>query len=319
MALESASSLSIAGSSIMEISQAGLPSLLSQIEAELYEGEVYCQVVAQLPAMLGEAAVQVQMMVKAVAKEAIHLAYEHLAGQVRSDRAENKANVDISDSLSAANPHFELNTTQSPILDSTQMTTQSTRSQLAARGSDRTWEEHLRDLGQQLQQARTDRSLSIEELHEFTQVPLHIIVALESGRADRLPEDVYVRGFIRRIGNELGLDGVVLAASLPAPDPVKSVVPSWYRPEKPSGFSLNLIHLYLGYGALMAGALGAVQWIANQTMAKPSLPPAQTIPPPPSDSKHKLSAHPLPIPGLKFSLGGIVPGLDIAPPEFFDF
>lgn len=56
--------------------------------------------------------------------------------------------------------------------------------------------------------------------------------AIENGNWELLPEDVFVRGFIRLMGNALGFNGTALAASLPAPEPTKSVLPSWGEYEK---------------------------------------------------------------------------------------
>ncbi len=309
MALKTASSSGIVGTSTLETSQAGLPSVVSYIEAELYSSDVYCQVVAVLQAMLGEAAAQAQILIKAVASEAIELASKHFAQQSESaasaDAVQKSAAPAVCDppasvAREAANPQ--------PV-EPSRKSKKPAQAELAASWAQQR-ETRLRELGAQLRQARLAQSVSLEELRDFTQVPLHAIQALENGRTASLPEDVYVRGFIRRIGNALGLEGDRLAASLPAPDPAKSVVPSWYRPETPAGLSLSPVHLYVGYAALMAGAVGGVHWLSAQSSPKPELSPVQTIPSPTSDVKSKVSAAP--------KTGAIAP-LEIAPPEEVHF
>lgn len=140
------------------------------------------------------------------------------------------------------------------------------KAELAAQKAAQEREELLRQVGRELRQAREERSLSVSQLYRQTLVPAHQIEALEAGRIHELPEDVYVRGFIRRIANALGLNGIAIADSVPEPDPVKSVVPSWYHATGTplGGFQLTSVHLYLGYTALIAGAVGGLSWMSRQ-------------------------------------------------------
>jgi len=121
----------------------------------------------------------------------------------------------------------------------------------------------LQELGQVIRQARQDKSWSPYHLHIKTQIPLHQLEALETGHIERLPEDVYLRGFIRQVGNALGLDGNQMAASLPAIDTATAVVPSWQQSNRQSGLRLNSTHVYLGYAALMAGSIA---WVSHQAV-----------------------------------------------------
>lgn len=117
----------------------------------------------------------------------------------------------------------------------------------------------LRQIGMELGQTRQGKGVSLERLHTQTWIPIHLIRALEVGDIDRLPEDIYIRGFIRRIADALGLDGMAMASSLTVLDQPKPVVASWQQrsPEPPT---LRPVHLYLSYAALMAGALGGLAW-----------------------------------------------------------
>lgn len=149
-------------------------------------------------------------------------------------------------------------------------------------------------------------------------MPLHHIEALEAGHVN-LPEDVYVRGFIRRMGCALGLDGVAIAASIPEPDPVKSVVPSWYISDAVPGFQLKSVHLYLGYTALIAGAIGGLGLMSKQATPGVSVEPEPTSPPKASTSPKTERKNTTSKPGIKSSKTGIKAGADIAPPEALSF
>ncbi|MGK7920473.1 MAG: helix-turn-helix domain-containing protein [Trichodesmium sp.] len=174
---------------------------------------------------------------------------------------------------------------------------------------------YLQELSEKLQQARQIRCLSLKQIHKQTFVPLHYLEAIEKGKTEELPEDVYLRGFIFRIGNALGFDGLALAAALPTSDPLEGLMPSWSDSNKNFGFYLHPVHLYLGYTALMASAIGGLSWMSQQ----PS-PGANLIPDTPESSNvathsEQKNLETKQTPGLKSSIGTKVVGSDIAPPE----
>lgn len=135
-----------------------------------------------------------------------------------------------------------------------------------------------------MREARQAKALSIEQVHSQTWVPIHQLKALEAGQVEQLPEDIFVRGFIRRAADALGLDGCELADSLPGLEAARSVVPSWARSRiAPSSAQacLQPAHLYVGYAALMAGAVGSLAWMTQHPVSPgvlqqlaPSDPPA---------------------------------------------
>lgn len=176
--------------------------------------------------------------------------------------------------------------------------------------------DYLRQIAQQFQQARHTLGLSQCELHRSTMVPLSHLEALEMAQEDQLPEDVYLRGFICRLGNALGLDGTALAAALPAPDPLQSITPSWSTPEPDTEFYLNPVHLYLGYAALLAGSIGGIALLSQQGV--PENIPAPNVPDIPANTSSYLdrSIEPELTPGLQQSRDqGIIVGVDIVRPE----
>lgn len=188
----------------------------------------------------------------------------------------------------------------------------------------------LQQIGQELRKARIMRCLSLKQVHSQTLVPLQHLDAIEKGNIEQLPEDIYIRGFIHRLGDALGLDGASMAAALPALDPLQGVIPSWSRADLNSGgVYLHPVHLYLGYTALMAGAVGGLTWLTQQPMPGANLMPElpgsssqETIAGSNSEAffassgkKRTRYAEALATPGLKFTEAGVVVGSDIAPPE----
>lgn len=331
----------------IEMSQEGLRSILSQIESELLDSEVYRRTMAGLQTMLGEASGTAQILVKAVGREAVRLTFQEFARQYKvipvtsegtNSATDQEEEVDLPqmvednpvqaesevDETSVEEAAHSVETTQSPslvtrLIGDTKRSKKLTKAELEAQKAEQERQELLRQVGQELRQARESRSLSILQLHNQTLVPLHHIEALESGHLEHLPEDVYIRGFIRRIAQALGLNGVAIAASLPAPDPVKSVVPSWYHSTTVPGFHLSSIHLYLGYTALIAGAVGGLSLMSKQST------PGASVEPEPSGSSQAVSpktahAEPTNKPGIKSSSQtGVKAGADIAPPEAMPF
>lgn len=133
--------------------------------------------------------------------------------------------------------------------------------------------ERCRQIGQIIRQAREKRSLSQQWLFSQTRVPLHQIQALEAGRVDELPEDVYLRSFIRQLGNALGLNGNELAASLPIQ--VSSVVPTWYHHSPSFHLEFSSAHFYFGYATLLLGAVGGLSLLSDWVIPEASAVPQQ--------------------------------------------
>lgn len=127
-----------------------------------------------------------------------------------------------------------------------------------------------------LKQTRQQKGISLTQIHQSTHVTIHQLQLMEDGQLDQLPEDIYLRGFIRRIGNVLGLNGMALASSIPSLEEVEAhtVKPAWQikTAEAPRGF--QSAHLYVAYAALMAGSAGGLNMMLNA-----SQPTATELPP----------------------------------------
>lgn len=153
-------------------------------------------------------------------------------------------------------------------------------------------------LGTVIHQYRTQKELSLQEVHAQTFIPLSHLQSLEAGKWDRLPEEVYVRGFLRRLEQCFHLTSGQLTDHLPAgPQGFRTFVPSSTtksisRSPQGHGYHSPFIHApalnyaYIAYAALMAGG---VCWIAQQGSPKSNLPPIQIDTPHTPMSESKMS------------------------------
>ena len=266
-----------------------LRSLMRQVEVELHHSPTYERVVSNLQTLPTEMGQQLQRMINAIGREAIRLAFRQRDGE--TPKARSVTNVaPTPPPPPAPTPVREDTPPTPPSLRSAlvgtgyqpprQQPRRLSKKELTAQAALQAWEAQLQALGAEVRRVRQSKHQSPYQLHLKTQVPLHQIEALETGQVGRLPEDVYIRGFLRRIGDALELDGVALAASLPPVDPVKAILPTWYHPNAASGSGSHLrpIHLYVGYAALLAGGF---TWLTHQSaLQEPTRSAPPTIAPP---------------------------------------
>jgi cytoskeleton protein RodZ len=360
MTMASAYLFKIPGNPTIQISQDELRSLLTNIEAELHRSQVYTRAVANLQKLLGSSDEQAKLLFKAVGREAISLAFKQFARQHHVDANINSPtdntespNVDIEQSSNLpqsgknikklASKSELVNTTQenlpskspSHVVENTGQETHRQKhnpikwfwphqKQAKVRLADQTAAEKrlesLRQIGKQLKQARESQGLTLQKLHIYTHISIHQMEAVENANFDLLPEDVLIRGFIRVMGNALGINGIILAASLPMPNQAKSVLPSWYHVKNSVGLldlEIRPFHLYIGYTALVAGAVGGLSFMTQQAQNKSVL-NSEIIIPTTSllcQSTQKTEANVKP--GIKSSSTGVCVGSDISPPEAF--
>ena len=64
----------------------------------------------------------------------------------------------------------------------------------------------LRDIGAALKQEREKKGLTVRDIREFTCIPVHHILAIESGNRKSLPENLFLVGFIKRYAKAVGLN-----------------------------------------------------------------------------------------------------------------
>ncbi|MGL5193826.1 MAG: helix-turn-helix domain-containing protein [Chroococcales cyanobacterium] len=336
------------------LSQATLPqeeltAILNQIESELYRTKVYRTALGILKQRLGESADSSSMLLESVAKKAIWLTLKQWnspgqddpeplnetelvvdvdeldLSQSSGDRQESQALEDIRTTESHSQPlgDADLTLNPSPLSSPARINPfqrykkqQQAQQQAQIIAQQKQWADRLTQIGQELQGARGDRGLSILELHQQTLVPCRHIEAIENGFLSKLPEDVYVRSFIHKMGDVLGLDGARLANFLPVPPKQNAPIPSWHHQDFNLEFSVSPLHLYVGYTALMAGAIGGLGWMNGQS-APPTVPePDPTLTAPARDDRQGVL--PKQTPGM--TSGAIACALsEIAPPEALDW
>ncbi|WP_052288226.1 helix-turn-helix domain-containing protein [Leptolyngbya iicbica] len=75
--------------------------------------------------------------------------------------------------------------------------------------------ESLSKIGAQLQQARTARGLTLQDIHQRTYIQRYALQAIECGDLDALPEPFYICAFIKKYAIALGLPSGEIAAQFP--------------------------------------------------------------------------------------------------------
>jgi cytoskeleton protein RodZ len=233
------------------LSTEGVQTFLQQIEAQLLSSDTYHQLLTALQAKLGGVAEEFQSLLTALSREAIQYTIHQLMGAAASVEALVEAEAPEEEAIA---PEAVSGAIAAPAT------------------ADR--EHVLLQLGQRIKQGREAKGLTMQELHHQTYVPLHHLKALELGQLDQLPEDVFLRGFVRQIGKALGMSDLVEA--IPAPAAVRQTALS----RKKVGFQpidqISPVHLYVGYAVLMAGAVGGLTWISQP--AQPDVPAVKPTP-----------------------------------------
>ncbi|WP_445637421.1 Helix-turn-helix domain-containing protein [Nostoc sp. DSM 114161] len=314
--------LQILGNPNIEISQDEVRSLLGEIEVQLHRSGVYRRALAMVQKLVGEQTHQAQDLLKAVGREAIGLAFRQFAQQYQevetlTDTTQATETVDYSPEIQQEDCTLQeqpsKNATENSLwkkplqLLNHQRISQAEQAEQAAQQRI----DSLRQIGQELQKTRQSKELSVYHIHFSTHIRMELIEALENGNSEELPNDIYLRGFIRRYGDALGLDGVALAASLPV-QAATPITKSLSQSKKEMGLETHAPHLYVGYTALLAGAMGGLA-LMSQQQANTSISIEQDNSSSVVQSLKQES--PTVKPGIKSTNTGVVVGSDISPPE----
>jgi cytoskeletal protein RodZ len=116
--------------------------------------------------------------------------------------------------------------------------------------------EKLAEIGARFKKIREEKDISIPHMTAMTLISERYLRAIENGEIESLPEPVYVRGFIRKYGDALGLGDI--SAEFPL-DPV-------IAEQKWAGSAaaeLRPLHLYALYVGVIAGAVGLLATFMN--------------------------------------------------------
>jgi cytoskeleton protein RodZ len=248
---------------------------LEQVEAQLHGSDVYRRAVDSLQQITAEQGADVQILIRAIGREAIRLALQVVTpSDEMAEPAEPAELTVVPESIVTSNPLSFANPLQTFMAKFQRPMKVSEVEELVPAP---TREQLLVALGGAINQARTDRSMSLAQLHARTFVPLYHLQALELGDVDRLPEDVYLKGFLRRIENALTLDSGSLMVYLPEADGavVSDLIPTWDQSKRiglKGHRTVQAPPLYLAYTAIMAGG---VCWLSAQSAPKTTLGPIQ--------------------------------------------
>jgi cytoskeletal protein RodZ len=135
--------------------------------------------------------------------------------------------------------------------------------------------EQLATIGAALRQAREEQQLSLEQMAAKTLVQRRLLAAIEAGDLDQLPELIYVRGFVKRYADVLGLEGENLSELLPSEPTHQGMKPSWK--ELPAA-QLRPLHLYILYILLIAGSVSGLSYWLKQTAVETAVSPTVNVP-----------------------------------------
>ncbi len=128
--------------------------------------------------------------------------------------------------------------------------------------------EKLEELGSMLRQFRTSQSIPLEEVAAQTRIQARLLNAIEEGRLDELPEPVYIKGFIKRFAEALGLNGAEFASAFPTGSSLYFVKPAWRHL---SVAQLRPIHLYLLYVCVVIGAVSGLSFVIKRSALEASV------------------------------------------------
>ncbi|MGD1874275.1 MAG: helix-turn-helix domain-containing protein [Mastigocoleus sp.] len=148
-----------------------------------------------------------------------------------------------------------------------------------------TQEQQLQEIGAYLKQVREEKSIRIEEIAAKTRIRLFCLKALEEGKLEDLPEPIYVKGFIRRYGDELELDGSALSQKFADTFPQEQ--PKVDIEETPVGRKVNIPILPILYIFLIGTAVFGLVSILNPQRQISSSNQSETSPTP---SKKKVAS-----------------------------
>jgi cytoskeletal protein RodZ len=122
--------------------------------------------------------------------------------------------------------------------------------------------EQLAEVAAYLRQCREVRGFSLDEMASKTLIQRRTLQALEDADVSRLPEPVYVRGFIRRYASALGLKGEDVAEAYPIELAVRRSESSGFPGL--SGLQLRPMHLYLLYLGVIGVAINGLSGVMSQ-------------------------------------------------------
>ncbi len=130
--------------------------------------------------------------------------------------------------------------------------------------------QQLTEIGAYLRQCRESQGISLANAAKRTHVRESILTAIEAGNIERLPEPVYIQGFLRRFAEALDLEADKVVDAFPLGQPNRSNLPFW-RHYFPSA-QLRPIHLYAAYLLVIAASVHSLSWMINRSVSQAEAP-----------------------------------------------
>lgn len=126
----------------------------------------------------------------------------------------------------------------------------------------------LAEMGAYLRQVRESQSMTLEEVAAKTMIRVSLLRSIEEGQLYKLPEPIYVQGFLLRFAEALGLNGVEFAKTFPIISTWrKQKIAQWYYLPMPK---FRPIHLYLIYILVIIGAVKGLAGFVETTAMQES-------------------------------------------------
>ncbi|MEE3715979.1 RodZ domain-containing protein [Tumidithrix elongata RA019] len=119
----------------------------------------------------------------------------------------------------------------------------------------------LAEIGAQLKQMREQKDISLQQVTATTLIAERHLRAIEEGDLGSLPEPVYIKGFIRKYGETVGLGTIADDFHL---TPVIDEKKNW---SKSPASELRPLHLYALYILVIGGAVGTLAAFLNPPLA----------------------------------------------------
>lgn len=104
----------------------------------------------------------------------------------------------------------------------------------------------LRDVGQSLKEAREAQNLSLDEIAQRTRITVRHLIALEEGNESDLPEVFYIRGFLKKYAEAVGLSPKDVADAYRAAPIPTTTAPSVAASAGPIVYYLLIVGLVVG-------------------------------------------------------------------------
>lgn len=160
-------------------------------------------------------------------------------------------------------------------------------------------EKKLKEIGARFSRIRVEKNLTVEQISKHTMISRRVIVAIEKGNLQDLPEPFYIKALIAKYAKAIGTvanwdyeklakEDPSLVSQKPQKDKANShrgrsniAIQSSVSKPKPrfsKGFQLKPAHLYLIYIALVIGAIKAIaSWVEEPVIVNNQAIPEQNI------------------------------------------